>query len=204
MSTGLLAWWHRRTASCGLAGAALCAVPVAVAVVIGFGGSLSGVTSGLAALTSGPDATPATPASAQADTTDPKGLNRALLALASRTGASARSNSGLDSTPGAGRDPTGKGMGTGTGGSGGGSGPSTTSAHGESAGSGGSSGGGSSGSSTITVPDVNLPGTGGATDTVNNTVDSVGTTVDGVNNTVDGVSNTVDGVNNTVNGLLGP
>ena len=82
VSNGLLAWWHRRTASCGLAGAALCAVPVAVAVLIGFGGSLSGVTSGLAALTSGPEAVPATPASAQTHPTDPKGRNGAVLALA--------------------------------------------------------------------------------------------------------------------------
>jgi hypothetical protein len=200
MSNGLLAWWHRRTASCGLAGAALCAVPVAVAVLIGFGGSFSGVTSGLAALTSGPDATPATPPSAQTDPTDPKGLNRAVLALATRTGSSVRSNSGLGSTTGAGRGPTGNGLGPGTsdpGGSGGGPGASTISTHGESGGSGGSSGGGSSGSPTITVPDVSLPGTGGATDTANSTVDSV-------NNTVDSVNNTVDSVNNTVNGLLGP
>ena len=82
------------------------------------------------------------------------------------------------------------------GGSGGGSGSSTISAPGNSGGSGGgSSGGGSSGSSTISVPDINVPGTGGANDTVNSTVDSV-------NDTVNSVNNTLGGVNNTVNGLL--
>jgi hypothetical protein len=217
MGNGLLAWWHRRTASSGLAGAALCAVPVAVSVLIGFGASLSGVAGGLATLTRGPDTTPATPASAKTDATDPKGSNRAFLALAGKTGSSVGSDSGLGSTTGADRGSTGTGAGTGgSGGSGGGgSGSSTISAPGNSGGSGGgSSGGGSSGSSTISVPNVNLPGTGAVNDTVNNTVDTVNNTLGGANdtvnntlgganNTVGGVNHTLDGVNHTVNGLLG-
>ena len=101
MGNGLLAWWHRRTASSGMAGAALCAVPVAVSVLIGFGASLSGVAGGLATLTRGPDATSATPASAKTDPTDPKESNRALSALTSKTGSSVGSDSGLGSTTGA-------------------------------------------------------------------------------------------------------
>ena len=199
MGNGLLAWWHRRTASSGMAGAALCAVPVAVAVLIGFGASLSGVAGGLATLTRGPDTTPATPASAQTDPSDPKGSNRAFLALAGKTGSSVGSDSGLGSTTGADRGSTGTGAGSGdSGGSrgpgGGGSGSSTISAPGNSGGSGGgSSGGGSSGSSPIPLPNVTLPGTGGANNTVNNTLG-------GVNNTV---NNTLGGVNNTVNSTLG-
>jgi hypothetical protein len=188
MGNGLLAWWRRRTASSGIAGAALGAVPVAVAVLIGLGASLSGVAGGLATLTRGPDAAPATPAAAITDPTDPKVSNRAPPALTSKTGSSVGSDSGLGSTPGADRGSTGTGAGSGgSGGSGGpgggGSGSSTTSAPGNSGGSsGGSSGGGSSGSSPIRVPNVTLPGTGGVNNTVNNTL---------------------GGVNHTVNGLLG-
>jgi trimeric autotransporter adhesin len=208
MGNGLLAWWHRRTASSGVAGVALCAVPVAVSVLIGFGASLSGVAGGLATLTHGPDSTPATSASAKTDSTDPKGSKRAFLALAGKTGSSVGSNSGLGSTTGADRGSPGTGAGTG-GSGGGGSGPSTISAPGSSGGSGGgSSGGGSSGPSTISVPDVHLPGTGGVNNTVNGTVGSVGGTVNntlgGVNNTLGGtVNNTLGGVNNTVNNTLG-
>ena len=54
-----------------MAGAAICAVPLTVAVLIGFGASLSGVVSGvaggLATLTRGPEATPAAPASAKSE-----------------------------------------------------------------------------------------------------------------------------------------
>ena len=175
MGNGLLAWWHRRTASSGMAGAAICAVPLAVAVLIGFGASLSGVAGGLATLTNGPEAAPATAASAKTDPSDPKGFNRALLALTRKSGSSAGSNSGLGSTTGTDRGSTGTGGGSGgSGGSGGGgSGSSTTSAPGNPGGSGGgSSGGGSSGPAAIRVPNVNLPGTG-AVNTVNSTVGGV-------------------------------
>ena len=70
MGTGLLSWWRRRVAARGLAGAALFAVPVAVAAAIGFGTSISGVAGGLSAVTSGPEAVPA---SAQ---TSPSKLNQ--------------------------------------------------------------------------------------------------------------------------------
>src|SRR5512132_2091601 len=78
MGKGLLPWWRRRIVARGLAGAALFAVPVAVAAAIGFGTSISGVASGLSAVTSGPDAAPA---SAQ---TSPSKLNLALVAHANR------------------------------------------------------------------------------------------------------------------------
>jgi hypothetical protein len=170
MGKGLLPWWRRRIAARGLAGAALFAVPVAVAAAIGFGTSISGVAGGLSALTSGPDAVPA---SAQ---TPPSKLNLALVAQASRQigsngSASGRGGSGVGS---------GGGGSTGTAGTGSGSTGS------------GSSGGGSSPviDTTTSPPQINLPGTGGATDSVTN----------GVNNTV---NNLLGGVNNTVNGLLG-
>jgi hypothetical protein len=49
MGRGLLAWWRRRIVARGLAGVALLSVPVAVAALIGFGTSLSGVAGGLSA-----------------------------------------------------------------------------------------------------------------------------------------------------------
>src|SRR5262245_23727068 len=78
MGKGLLASWRRRIVTRGLAGVALFAVPVAVAAMIGFGTSISGVAGGLSALTSGPDAVPA---SSQGG---PRRLNRAVVALASK------------------------------------------------------------------------------------------------------------------------
>jgi hypothetical protein len=59
MGKGLLAWWRQRIVPRGLAGVAVLSVPVAVAALIGFGTSLSGVAGGLSAVTSGPDAVPA-------------------------------------------------------------------------------------------------------------------------------------------------
>ena len=115
MGNGLLALWHRRTASSAMAGAALCAIPLAVAVLIGFGTSLSGVAGGLSTITGGPDATPA---SAKTDSADPKGLNRAVSALTRKTGSAVGSNSGLSSAIG-GTDRGSTGTGAGSGGSGG-------------------------------------------------------------------------------------
>jgi hypothetical protein len=185
MSNGLLAWWHRRITSSGLAGAALCAVPVAVAAVIGLGTSLSGIASGFAALTSGPDRSSISAQTDPSAETDRSRLNRLVVALSSQSGSSLGSNPGGDTiTIGARQGATGSGTGTG--------------AVVGTDGSGSSVGG--SGSPTISAPDVSLPGTGGASDTVNNTVNSVGGTVD---STVDSVNNTLNGVNSTVNGLLG-
>src|SRR3954454_14046884 len=78
MGKGLLAWWRRRIVARGLAGAALFAVPVIVAALIGFGTGFSGVTGGLSSVTSGPEAVPA------ASQTVPNGLNKAVVALASK------------------------------------------------------------------------------------------------------------------------
>jgi hypothetical protein len=206
MSKGLLAWWRRRTASLGVAGAAVCVVPVAIAALIGLGTGISGVASGFGALATGPQTTDASDQTAS-NQTDPTTLNRAVLALASTNDSSVGSNSDAGTT-GPGRDSTRNGAGTGTVRTGspsesGGSRSSTVSAP---AGSGGSDGDSSS------APGIGLPGTGGAGETVNNTVNTVNNTVGGagstVNNTVGGaggtVNNTVGGVGSTVNGLLDP
>jgi hypothetical protein len=200
MSNGLLAWWHRWIASSGLAGAAMCAVPVAVAALIAFGTGLSGITAGLAAVTSGPSGgSDAISASAQ---TDPSGLDRAVLRLASNSAVGSNPDA-RSTTPGTGGGSTRNGTVVGTGGSGSGSSASTVSGSG---GSGGSGGGSSS------SPTISTPGTDGVSGTVNNTVDSVGGTVDSVggtvdntlDNTLDSVNNTLGGAGSTVDGLLGP
>jgi hypothetical protein len=187
MGKGLLAWWRRRIVARGVAGAVLLGVPVAVAAMIGFGTSLSGVADGLSAVTSGPNAVPASAP------TRAGSLNHAVVRLASKS-------SSADSVAG-GSDPAretvgaaGGGGSTGTTGAGTGSGAGTATNSG--------SGGGASGSPSVptisspSVPDVSLPGggsTGGATDSLNGTVDNV----------VGGANNVVGGVDNTVNGLLG-
>jgi hypothetical protein len=170
MGKGLLAWWRRRIVARGLAGAALFAVPVAVAALIGFGTGFSGVAGGLSSVTNGPDAVPA------AAQTGPSKLNRAVVALASKQTGSTNSTST---------------------GNGGGSGGSTGGSNGTSTGSGGSGGSnsGSSGTSVPTIdtpsaPNLSLPGTGsggaagGAADTVNGTVNNV---LGGVDNTLNGL-----------------
>jgi len=177
MSNGLLSWWRRRIVARGLAGAALFAVPVVVAALIGFGTSISGVTGGLSAVTSGPDAVPASAQPA------PSKLNRALIALASK-----QDGSPIRSSPGADGGRGGGSTGTSTG--------STESTGSGSSGSGSGSGTGSS-PSPISVPSVpsapvtNVPLPGGG---------STSGTTDAVNGTV---NNLLDGVNNTLNGLLG-
>jgi hypothetical protein len=131
MGNGMLAQWRRGIVARGLAGAALLAVPVGVAAAIGFGTSLSGLTTGLSAIASGPGDN-----SAQTSVkTRSTALNRALVALA-----------GTPTTAGGG------GGGTGGGGSGGGVGDGG-------GGSGGSGGGTSTpGTGTPTdTPDVNPP-----------------------------------------------
>ena len=158
----------------GLAGAALFAVPVAVAAAIGFGSSISGVAGGLTAVTSGPDAVPA---SAQ---TGPQNLNKTVVALSPKAGSTSPrgNNSGTGGSPGL-------RSGTGIGGTGGGTGSSV--------GSGGSGGSGSTGSptgSTPSIPSVNLPGSGSGTNSPNDQINGA-------------VNNVVGGVNQTLNGLLG-
>jgi hypothetical protein len=178
MGKGLLAWWRRRIVARGLAGAALFAVPVAVAALIGFGTGFSGVAGGLSSVTNGPDAVPA------AAQTGPSKLNRAVVALANRPAGSNGSASGNDA---------------GGGSSGGSSG--TTDGTGTESGTGTDTGTGTSGSgsgtqvptvSTPSVPQVDLPGTGSG--------GAVGDTTDALNGTV---NNVLGGVNNTLNGLLG-
>src|SRR3954452_3454123 len=177
MGKGLLAWWRRRIVARGLAGAALFAVPVAVAALIGFGTGFSGVAGGLSSVTNGPDAVPA------AAQTGPRKLNRAVVALANRPAGSNGPASGNDTGGGS------SGPSNGTTAS-----PGTDSA---STGTGTSGSGGGSGTqiptvSTPSVPPVSLPGSGG------------GGTVGGATDTLNGtVNNVLGGVNDTVNGLLG-
>jgi hypothetical protein len=163
----------------GLAGAALFAVPVAVAAAIGFGTSLSGVAGGLSAVTNGPDAVPV---SAQ---TGPKGLNDAVAALTKRPSAT-QGSSGGDSSGGSGGN---TGTGTTRGGSGGtGDTTGTNGTSGGSTGTGGNTGVSLPTISTPTTPSVPLPG--GSTGDTTNQIDST-------------VNNVLGGVGNTVNGLLG-
>ena len=170
MGKGLLAWWRRRIVARGLAGAALFAVPVVVAALIGFGSGFAGVAGGLSSVTNGPDAVPA---SAQ---TGPNKLNRAVVALASRRAAT--------STTAA----QGDGSGGSSGGSNGSSG--TTGTTGSNGTSGGSSGPQLPAVSAPDVPDVSLPGSdtgdavGGASNVVNGAVNNV---LGGVNNTLNGL-----------------
>jgi hypothetical protein len=162
MGKGLLPWWRRRIAARGLAGAALFAVPVAVAAAIGFGTSISGLAGGLSAVTSGPGAVPA---SAQ---TSPSKLNLALVAQANRQIGSNGSSRG---------------------GGGGGGSTGTTGAGSGSEGSGSGSGSGSSPviDTSTSPPQINLPHAGGATDGVTNGVNNtVNNLLGGVNNTVNG------------------
>jgi hypothetical protein len=169
MGKGLLAWWRRRIVARGLAGAALFAVPVVVAALIGFGGGFAGVAGGLSSVTNGPDAVPA---SAQ---TGPNKLNRALVALASKQTAGRGSSGAVNNG----------------GGSSGGSTGSDTSG-------GGSTGSGTGSSSTQvptidtpSAPDVNLPSGGSTSDTVNGASDAVNNTVTTV---IGGVNNTLNGL----------
>jgi hypothetical protein len=173
MGKGLLAWWRRRIVARGLAGAALFAVPVAVAALIGFGTGFSGVAGGLSSVTSGPDAVPT------AAQTGPAKLNRAVVSLASRqTGPSTPTgNAGSGSTGGSTGTTTGSSTGSGSGTSNGNStGPQVPAVNPPSA------------------PNVSIPDTGGGTgDTVNGATNSVN----------GAVNNVLGGVNNTLNGLLG-
>ena len=110
MGKGLLAWWRRRIVARGLAGAALFAVPVAVAALIGFGSGFAGVAGGLSSVTNGPEAVPA---SAQ---TGPTKLNRAVVALANRQTASTGSGGSGNATNGSTGGSTGTSGSSGTGG----------------------------------------------------------------------------------------
>lgn len=162
MRKGLLAQWRRGIATRGLAAAAMLAVPVAVAATIGFGSSLSGVTDGLSALASGPDAT-------EGDDAEPPKLDSAISALGTAT--SSGGGAGGGATPAPGAD-----------GGGGDAGRVEGSAPAPQEGSAPSSDSGSGGGAgAIDSPEVNVPN---ADDGVGNTV---GGLLDGVGDTVDGV-----------------
>ena len=93
-----LTWWHRCAASYGIAGAALCRARSGCRSDRVWG-EHSPASQAVSPRSSGPDASPATPTSAQTDPTDPKGLSRAAVALASKTGSSAGSKSGVRAPP---------------------------------------------------------------------------------------------------------
>lgn len=133
MSNGLLAQWNRRIAGRGLVGAALLAVPVAVAAALSFSGGFSGLPGGLSALTSGPEAGAGASPGAQS-------LNRVLVAF---SGAPAPTTGGTGGTGGGGSPGGGGGAGdVGVGGNGG---------------SPGGGGGGTGGGTIPNPPAVNLP-----------------------------------------------
>ena len=170
MGKGLLAWWRRRILARGVAGAALLAIPVAVAAAIGFGTSLSGVAGGLSAVTSGPGVVPA---SAQTSTN----LNHAVVALAGKSSGSARPSGSTTGSGGSthalvggsGLGTTGSG-GTGSNGSGNPVGPPVTL--------------GGSGGPHVTLPGGNGSDPGSPSGTVNGTVNNV---LGGVNKSVTGL-----------------
>jgi len=120
MSNELLAEWRRGVAVRGVAGAFLLAVPVAVAAIIGFGSSLSGVVGGLSEIATGPDRAPASQA-------NPTTLSRAVSALPPTVngggggGANGPNNSGGIVGPGGSGSGAPAGGGSGGGGSGNGS-----------------------------------------------------------------------------------
>ncbi|MGA8926878.1 MAG: hypothetical protein WB462_11715, partial [Solirubrobacterales bacterium] len=123
-----------------------------MAAAIGFGTSISGVAGGLAAVTSGPEAVPA---SAQTSAqTSPSKLNLALVAQANRQIGSNGSAS-VRGVGGGGGGSTGT---TGTGAAGGTGGGS------EGSGSGSGSGSRPVVDTSTSPPQINLPRTGGATD----------------------------------------
>jgi len=160
MGKGLLAWWRHRIVARGLAGAALFAVPVAVAALIGFGTGFSGVAGGLSSVTNGPDAVPA------ASQTSPSGLNKAVVALASK-----RAGSGGPAS-------LGNGAGGSSGNSSGIDSNDTSGSTGSGTGSDGSTGTPTPAINTPATPTVNLPNPGGngssdTSDAVNNTVNGL-------------------------------
>lgn len=75
MGKGLLAWWRGRVVARGVAAAALLALPVAAAALIGFGGTIGGLT----AVTHGPE-------SVNVSNPGRDHLNRVVIALASPSG----------------------------------------------------------------------------------------------------------------------
>ena len=183
MGKGLLAQWRRGILARGLLSAALFAVPVAVAAAIGFRTGLSGVAGGLSSFAEGP-------ATTTTSDTSPLKLNRAVVALASRS-ESASAPAGGGEAPST----------TGGGGAGSIPGDGTTTGGGTTGGSGGSTGSTGGGTPTISAPDIELPSTGGGTGGVGDTVD--GTVDNTVDNTVNGVNGVLQDLGNTVNGILG-
>jgi hypothetical protein len=150
MPKGLLAEWRKGIVSRGLAAALLLAVPVSVAAMIGFEGSIGGLGEGLDSLASGPGTSQASPA---ADT-DP--IDAAISALAVPTAPA----------PGGGQD------GSGGGGGDGGDGAPTPGSPGGDAPGGGTGGGGPT--DVIDPPDVSPPSTNPVGDIVDDVQKGVG------------------------------
>jgi fibronectin-binding autotransporter adhesin len=169
MRKGMLAQWRRGLLARGLAGAALLAVPVAVAAAIGFGNSFSGLAGGLSALASGPDNPAPPPAGAR-----PSGLSRALVALAGEPAAG-----GGGSGTGGGGSETESGGGGGLDGSNGGSGGSTTD---------GTSGSTTGGATDVPGVDVPITGDGGG---AGDPTGGAGGSADGI---ISGVTDAVGGL----------
>lgn len=151
MGKGLLAQWRRGVARRGLAGAALLAIPVAVAATLGFSVGFSGLNDSLSAI-SGPS-----PGAAA----NGAGPRRALVALVGDT----RPAGGETTNGGAGGAPEPVAGGTEP------AGPDT------SGGTGGSNGGDGGAAPLPDAPTVDLPDGGGG---VGSLVDGVNQTVSGL------------------------
>jgi len=166
MRKGLLAQWRRGIVARGLAATALLAVPVAVAAMIGFGTSLSGLTDGLDALASGPGPSQA------ADAEAPE-IDSAISAVATTTatgGDEAAAPAPAPPAPGGVREGAPPVEGTTPAPQG--QGPATNTSPG---------GGGGGNDPAINPPDVGVPNTdGGLGGAVNGLLDGANNTVDGL------------------------
>ncbi|MFL5907904.1 MAG: hypothetical protein ACJ75Z_09970 [Solirubrobacterales bacterium] len=158
-----------------MAGAAFFAVPVAVAALIGFGTSLSGVAGGLSAVTTGPDTAPASQAT-------PTSLTSAVVGLAT-TQRSEPSDTG-SAAPSADAPLGSDGVGTVNG-------SDTSSGTGSNGGNGGSPGV----IAAPNTPNLGLPGGGGGS--------SGNPGQDTVNGVGNGVNDVLGNVDNSLQGLLG-
>jgi hypothetical protein len=184
MRQGLIAHWRRGMATRGLVGSGLLALPVAAALMIGFGGGFGGVAEGLSAI-SGPSASSVNAPPPPVRGEEP--LELAATELSTPTGSAAAA----DAAGGAAGEQNAGGQGSGDPPEAApspvaGSDPSVAIGGGgevSGAGDGGSTGGGG-GEGGL---GINLPPSGGGTGGGGGAGDAVGGIVDGVGQTVDGV-----------------
>lgn len=173
MGNGLLAQWRRGIVARGISAAALLAVPVMVAAVIGFSTGLSSLAGGLGALASGPDEPSESTSATSAD------LDAVLVGF---------SGPRSDGAPGAPDRGTGGGGGE-TGGGGG-----------ETGGGGGGTGGGGGPVDSVALPPVGNPPGGGVEIPG---VPGVGDPGSDPSTDTDAINEILKGISDSVGGLLG-